>query len=81
MRKSWKTSIGGILLAIGQALMAQSDPWWLWKVGSIMSPIGAALLGLSARDNNVPSSAVPSAAKADEKIKGDTKPPFAQGTA
>lgn len=70
--KSYKTTTGGILAAIGAYMSNQSDPWWMFKLGPIISAIGLGLLGFSARDNNVPSSAIPSAAKADEKIKGDT---------
>ena len=74
---SWKTTTGGVLLAIGQWASTQSTPWWLYKAGGLLSMVGALLLGGAARDNNVPSSAVESAVKAEAKIKGDTKPPFA----
>ena len=69
---SWKTSLGGILLAIGGWASTQSEPWWVWKVGGIINVIGALLLGGAARDNNVPSSAVPTAAAKDAQIKSDT---------
>lgn len=74
--KSWKTTTGGIVLAIGSWASGQVEIPWLWKLGPLLSAIGAVLLGVTARDNNVPSSAVPAAAKTDEKIKGDTNPPF-----
>lgn len=70
--KSWKTTTGGIILAIGSWASGQVEPVWLWKIGPLISAVGAVLLGVTARDNGVPSSAVPSAAKAAEKIKEET---------
>ena len=70
---NWKTTLGGALLAIGGWASTQSDPWWLWKAGGFLNVIGALLLGGSARDFNVPSSAVPGAAARDAKIKSDTE--------
>jgi hypothetical protein len=74
--KSWKTTLGGVLLSIGTWASQQSTPWWLYKVGGILAPLGALLLGATARDNNVPSAAIPKAAAAEAVIKGDSKPPF-----
>ncbi len=74
--KSWKTTLGGILLSAGTWASQQSTPWWLYKVGSILAPLGALLLGASARDNNVPSADVPKAAEREAQIKSDAKPPF-----
>ena len=74
---SWKTTVGSLSAALGVWASAQSTPWWLWKVGQVLNIIGLIVFGISARDNGVPSSAVPSAAKRDADIKGDTKPPFA----
>ena len=55
MKSSWKTSIFGILSAIGVALVPLKDPAWLTTVGTILAAIGAAGIGLSARDNGVSS--------------------------
>jgi len=71
--KSWKTTTGGVLLAIGGWATTQSTPWWLYKAGGVLSAVGALLLGGAARDNNVPSSAVPKAAEKDAQIKADTQ--------
>ena len=70
--KSWKTTVGGILLAIGQWASTQSDPWWLYKAGGLLNVVGALILGMAARDNNVPSAAVPSAMRAEEKLNQPT---------
>ena len=71
--KSWKTTLGGILLALGGWASTQADPWWLFKVGGFLNIIGALLLGGAARDNNVPSEAIKGATKAAEAIKADTQ--------
>lgn len=76
--KSWKTTAAGILGAIGSWAATQGDPWWLHKVGEACQQVAFFLIGIAARDNNVPSAAIPSAARTEEKIKGDTAPPFAK---
>ena len=70
--KSWKTTTGGIILAIGSWASGQVTEPWLWKLGPLIQAIGAIVLAGFARDNNVPSAAIPSAAKAEEKIKRET---------
>ncbi len=70
--KSWKTTLAGILLAIGQWASSQAEPWWLYKLGNLLNVVAPFMLGAAARDNAVPSSAVPKAAAADAQIKGDT---------
>ena len=52
--KSWKTTLGGVLGAIGAALVAMDDIF-LKAAGSVLSAVGVLLLGLAARDNNVSS--------------------------
>lgn len=70
--KSWKTTLGGVCAALGYWASLQPDPWWLHKAGEALTVAGLALVGVTARDNNVPSAAIPSASKTAEKIKGDT---------
>jgi hypothetical protein len=51
--ENWKTSLGGILLAIGTAGIAAPIPEeYRWILG-VISAIGAALLGMTAKDFNV----------------------------
>lgn len=52
MNASWKTSVGGLLMAAGQ-LLAPGLPAHLSWVGAALSGLGALVLGLNARDNNV----------------------------
>lgn len=47
---SWKTSLGGILAAVGLSLTAMADPT-LKLIGTIVAALGAFLTGQSARDN------------------------------
>ena len=53
-KKSWKTTIAGLLAAVGAAL-SQSDDATLKSIGGVLAPIGAFLTGVFARDNNVSS--------------------------
>ena len=50
--KSWKTSLSGLLMAIGAALV-KSDDHTITIIGQILLIIGPLLLGLSAKDSNV----------------------------
>lgn len=50
--KSWKTTLGGLLIAAGQ-LLAPGLPADLEWIGSALTGLGALILGLSARDNKV----------------------------
>jgi len=52
---NWKTTLGGILAAVGQFLQTIEDPAWLKLFGQIVGAIGLFLLGASARDFNVTS--------------------------
>lgn len=53
-KKSWKTTVAGLLAAIG-AVLAKSDDHTLSTIGGILVPAGALLTGMFARDNNVTS--------------------------
>jgi hypothetical protein len=50
--KSWKTSLGAILAALGMGLKnhPKTAPW-----ADVVQTIGIVLIGASARDNNVSS--------------------------
>lgn len=50
--KSWKTTLAGLLTAIGTAF-TQSGNATLVQIGGILTPIGAVLIGLFAKDSNV----------------------------
>lgn len=50
--KNWKTTVGGLLLAIGTPLSQSSDET-LKYIGTIMTALGALILGLAAKDFNV----------------------------
>ena len=52
MTKSWKTSIGGILLAAGGFMATQMEGQVVKLIGGVVSAIGALLMGLAARDND-----------------------------
>lgn len=54
MKKSWKTTLGGILAAGGQ-FASMALPANLTWIGHALTGIGTLLLGASARDNNVTS--------------------------
>lgn len=50
--KSWKTTLAGILTAVGTAFSSSGNPT-LVQIGAFLTPIGALLLGMSAKDSNV----------------------------
>ena len=52
--KSWRTTLGGVLAAIGMGV-SELPFEWAAGVGKALSAIGLALLGLTARDNKVSS--------------------------
>ena len=52
--KSWKTTAGGAIAALGAFFSAQSDHT-LQIVGQALTAIGTFIVGLMARDNNVTS--------------------------
>jgi hypothetical protein len=54
---SWKTTLAGILTAIGLFMSSMDDPT-LKGIGGIVSAVGAFLTGLFARDNNKTSTQV-----------------------
>ena len=49
---SWKTSLGGLIMALGAILTQQSDHT-TQLVGAVLSAVGALLLGLAAKDHDV----------------------------
>ena len=54
MLSSPKTTIGGILVAIGTALISVApggDLGWLHYIGQILIGIGSLMLGINAKDN------------------------------
>lgn len=57
MTKSWKTSLCGLVAAIGSYLITVHDPAWVAPVGQLMLAVGTFLTGLFARDSNVTSEA------------------------
>jgi len=53
--KSWKTTVCGLIGAIGAYLATTNDPSWLPTLGKLLSGVSVALIGFFARDNNVTS--------------------------
>lgn len=52
---NWKTTLGGVLAAIGQFLETIHEPSWVGLLGRILSAVGMFLIGAMARDYNVTS--------------------------
>jgi hypothetical protein len=49
---SWKTTVGGLILALG-ATCTQMDDSTYKLIGGVLSAIGALILGIAAKDSNV----------------------------
>lgn len=56
MTKSWKTTLGGIVMALGPVAKSILPVEYAWAGDALLS-LGAFLLGASARDNGVSSQA------------------------
>ncbi len=55
--ENWKTTLGGLLLAVGTAALGAPIPEkYRWAPG-VVSALGGALLGMTAKDYNVHSTA------------------------
>lgn len=57
---SWQTTIGGLLAAVGIAVLGlhangTAMPDWVVEIAPILGVIGAAMAGITARDNGVSS--------------------------
>jgi len=50
-KTSWKTTLGGILLAVGTPLAAAGEGW-VRALGIVLASLGGLLAGVSARDNS-----------------------------
>ena len=48
--KNWKTTLGGIVTAVGLFLVTMPNPT-LHLIGQVLAPIGAALVGIAATDS------------------------------
>lgn len=51
--KNWKTTVCGLVGAIGAWAATQVDPSWLPTVGKILVSLSIAALGFFAKDSNV----------------------------
>lgn len=50
MTKAPKTTIAGLIIAIGTALSAVQEPQWIHWSGQILIGLGSLLMGFSASD-------------------------------
>lgn len=50
--KSWKTSLCGVVGAMGTTMAAQDNPT-IKAIGGVLAALALALMGLAAKDSNV----------------------------
>ena len=55
MKSSYKTTLAGLVGAIGTYLVSVKDPAWVSLVGQFLMALGSAAVGMFARDNDVSS--------------------------
>lgn len=53
MKHSWKTTVGGVMAAVGAVLIPWGSPWR--EIGEVLAAAGASLVGITARDDDVSS--------------------------
>jgi len=53
-KRSWKTTLGGAVLALSPVIKQAVKPEYAW-LGDAAMTLGALILGAAARDNNVTS--------------------------
>lgn len=53
--KSWKTTVCGLVAAMGTYLITVKEPAWVSLVGQFLAAVGTAGVGMFARDNGVSS--------------------------
>ncbi len=71
--ENWKTSLGGLLLAAGTASLGAPIPEKYRWIPGVVSAIGGALLGMTAKDFNVHSTT--------KEVQTATKEAIAEGKA
>lgn len=54
-KKSWKTTLGGIIAAMGVGISKVEEPFWMSILGETLLGLGTFLIGWGARDNGVSS--------------------------
>ena len=55
MQGSWKTTLGGCIVAVGGVLQLVEEPAWVKAAGASLIAFGGLFTGLNARDNKVSS--------------------------
>ena len=48
---SWKTTVGGLISAVGGVLMQVEEPKWMKSLGTVLLAAGPAVVGCCARDD------------------------------
>ena len=50
--KNWKTTLFGVLTAVGMALQSNDNPT-LKTIGTVLASVSALLLGATSKDHNI----------------------------
>lgn len=70
---SWKTTVGGFLVALGTGITATFPDWE--QIGLIIAGLGGLLTGVTARDNNKTSEDVCAVPKPNPTCPSPAEPP------
>jgi hypothetical protein len=68
--KSWRTTVAGIITAIGVGFSQSNDPT-LQLIGKILIVVGPVIFGLVAKDSSVTGGSIPQASPPGVALKSD----------
>lgn len=73
MFKSWMPTLGGLLSAVGVIFTNSATDPTLHMVGEVLSAVGVAFIGITAKQFNATGGSIPTTPEAKQRIEGNGK--------